>query len=157
MPLVRKWKNGPQGSAHCFVTIPIDFRHPSAGWGLTPAAMSPLKGEGAVLAVEGSRFMPCQLPFQGSLLRPFYHRFRRSEVKIGKLRRKLAALIHCSLLLIASPKSTLRVKSEEVISKIDKPLSKLVDFWSCYPDLNWRPHPYQGVERLRLSKERSTV
>ena len=29
--------------------------------------------------------------------------------------------------------------------------------WSCQPDLNWRPHPYQGFEGLRPSAERSTA
>ena len=25
-------------------------------------------------------------------------------------------------------------------------------FWSCYPDLNWRPHPYQNASTLFLSR-----
>ena len=24
------------------------------------------------------------------------------------------------------------------------------DFWSCYPDSNWGPHPYQSIERTVL-------
>ena len=25
------------------------------------------------------------------------------------------------------------------------------DFWSCYPDSNWGPHPYQLIGRMRFS------
>ena len=113
-----------------------------------------------------------QIPFHYSLLlitcqkstRGFSEKWRvKSEEwksKIDKLLSKLVDLtdgrkatlapFHYSLLLITCQKSTRgfsekwKVKSEEWKSKIDKLLSKLVDFWQGWKELNprqwfWRP------------------
>ena len=44
-------------------------------------------------------------------------------------------------------RKTAKINSAKKLSNIKKSRQNqriLTGFWSCYPDLNWGPHPYQG-------------
>jgi len=36
-------------------------------------------------------------------------------------------------------------KSDKKKTKSAFSVAEKADFWSCYPDLNWGPHPYQAA------------